>query len=118
METCIFIPDSGDVKFADLILDDKKHGETRKRIVHLPIGKWIGIARNKMVIGEVVFGTPVVIDRSSSLYGDACIAGTKYDIGDGETKLYYPIMERRDMRHDPKPVLRFGALYGKYEKGE
>ena len=114
METCIFIPDSGNVSFTDLILDYKKHGETRKRTVHLPVGKWIGIAKNKMVVGEVIFGTPVTIDRSSPLYEDACIAGTEYDITGTETKLYYQILQRRDMRHDPKPVLRFSPMYGKY----
>lgn len=114
METCIFIQDSNNVSFIDRILDDIKHGETRKIGVHLPTGKWIGIARNKTVLGEVVLGTPVEIDRSSPLYEDACIAGTEYDVGDGETKWYYPILKKRDMRNDPKPVLRFSPMYGKY----
>ena len=118
METCIFVSDSGNVSFIDLILDGDKHGETRKIGVHLPIGKWIGIAKNKTVLGEVVLGTPVEIDRSSPLYEDACIAGTEYDVGDGETKWYYPILKKRDMRNDPKPVLKFSPIYGKYEKGE
>ena len=118
METCIFIPDSGDVKFIDLILDGKKHWETRKCTVHLPIYKWIGIARNKMVVGEVILGRPLYVDRDTAkyynLYQEAYISGTPYDMGRHDVKLFYPILKARDMRDNPKPVLRNSPMYGKY----
>ena len=114
MKTCIFIPDYGGVSFTDLILDGKKKGETRSLNVHLPIGKWLGIAKNKKVVGEVKFGNPITIDRKSAEYADCFIAETKYDIQKGKTKLYYPILGIRDKRNNPESVVRFGVMYGKY----
>lgn len=113
-DTCIFIPDADGISFTDLILNRVKLGETRKMSVHLPVGKWIGIAKNKMVVGKVLLDRPITIDKDSFQYAHAYISGTRYDIQDGHTKRYYPIIDIVDMRNDPLPVVRFGALYGKY----
>ena len=115
MKTCIFIPDSCGINFAFLILDRLKRGETRKLTVHLPVGKWLGIARNGMVVGEIVLGKPIIISNKSAEYADSFIAGTEYDLRDGETKCYYPILDVVDMRNDPKPYKRYNQTYGGYE---
>lgn len=120
-DTTIFIPDSKangqTVSFTDLILDGEKKGETRGLNVHLPVGRWIGIAKNGQVVGRVILGEPKRITIDSPEYQDAYIEGTDYDIGPGEEKLYYPIVDKVDMRDDPKPVLRRSAGYGVYQTG-
>ena len=121
-DTTLHIPDgmaNGEVvSFTDLILDGKKLGETRGLNVHLPVGRWIGIDKNGQVVGRVILGEPKRITNQSPEYEDAYIKGTKYDLADGEEKLYYPIVDVVDMRNDPKPVLRSSARYGVYQTGE
>lgn len=88
------------VKFADAILDDKKHGETRPKKT-LPRNKWVGINRDGMIIGRVKFGDPIEITRESDEYDDAMIENTDYDIEEGQTKWYYPVIDKQDFRKNP-----------------
>jgi len=97
--------------FIDLILDGKKKGETRthKRLTR----KWVGISDGKKVYGRVRLGDPIEITNKSPEYKDAYIKGTEYDIKDGESKYYYPILEREDFRENPRDIQKHGN-YGKY----
>jgi hypothetical protein len=116
MENNIYIKDghteSGEtVNFIDLILDGKKKGETRN---HKSLTrKWVGMAKDGMVYGRVRFGDPIEITNKSPEYQDAYIAGTEYDLKDGESKYYYPVLEIEDLRDNPRPVTRNGN-YGQY----
>ena len=107
--------DGGTVDFVNLILDGKKKGETRthKNLTR----KWVGIAKDGKVYGRVRFGEPYLIDKNSPEYKDSYIKGTEYDLKDGETKYYYPILETEDFRDNPKPIEKPGN-YGTYSYSE
>lgn len=119
-EINIYIPDGvmkkdgTAVSFIDLILDGEKLGETRGLNTHFPVGRWIGVAKNGQVVGRVKFGPAKEITTSSPEYKAAKIAGTNYDIEPGQKKLYYPIVDKMDLRDSPRPVVRNGN-YGSYQ---
>lgn len=101
------------VDFANAILDGVKKGETR---THKSLTrKWVGIAKDGYVIGRVKLGEPVILRRGTQEYADSLIEGTEYDIKDGQTRYYYPVEEVMDFRHNPRPVLRNGSMYGQYQ---
>jgi hypothetical protein len=117
-ENTIYIPDGYNKKtgktidFANAILDGIKKGETRS---HKSLTrKWVGIAKDGKVIGRVRFGDPQVLRKGTAEYADSLIEGTEYDIADGETKYYYPVVEVMDLRDNPRPILRNGN-YGQYQ---
>lgn len=120
-ELDVHIPDGIDtatgepVDFISLILDGIKKGETRSVGSGLPVGKWVGLAKNGVVYGRVKFGEHITITKDSPEYGDAMIAGTDYDIPDGESKWYYPVVEVMDLRDDPRTEVRRGPKYGSYQ---
>ena len=107
--------DGGTVDFINLILDGKKKGETRthKNLTR----KWVGIAKDGYVYGRVRFGEPYPITNKSPEYEESFIEGTEYDLKDGETKYYYPILEVEDFRNEPKPIEKNGN-YGTYSFSE
>ena len=107
--------DGETVDFINLILDGKKKGETRthKNLTR----KWVGIAKDGYVYGRVRFGEPYLIDKNSPEYKDSYIKGTDYDLKDGKTKYYYPILETEDFRDAPKPIEKPGN-YGTYSYSE
>ena len=117
-ENNIYIPDGHNkvtgetVDFANAILDGIKKGETR---THKSLTrKWVGIAKDGKVIGRVRLGDPIVLRKGTQEYRDSLIEGTEYDIKDGETKYYYPVIEVMDLRDNPRPILRNGN-YGQYQ---
>ena len=103
--------DGETVNFIDLILDGKKKGETRthKNLTR----KWVGIAKDGYVYGMVRLGEPKPINKNSPEYEDSFIEGTDYDLQDNEQKYYYPILETRDFRDNPKPIEKHGN-YGTF----
>lgn len=117
-ELAIYVKDGhkangGTVDFIGAILDGRKKGETRDH-KGLTRKSWVGLSKDGMVYGRVRLGEPYKISNTSPEYRDAMIEGTEYDIADGETKYYYPILEVEDFRDNPRPILQNGN-YGKYE---
>lgn len=115
VETAISVPDGTDangnpVDFIGLMLDRIKKGETRdypsmaKKMISQ--NKWEGLAKNKLVYGRVRFGKPIEITKESPEYKDAMIEGTNFDIKDGGTKWYYPVLEVEDFRDNPIPTIQ------------
>ena len=122
-ETVVYIKDgyndeTGEaVDFINAILDGVKKGETRNHN-SFPYKNWVGLAKGKAdgkVYGRVKFGKPYQITKESPEYQDALIAGTDYDIPEGGSKWYYPVLETEDFRDDPKPF-RHIAQTGKYQR--
>ena len=122
-ETVVYIKDgyndeTGEaVDFINAILDGVKKGETRNHN-SFPYKNWVGLAKGKAdgkVYGRVKFGKPYQITKESPEYQDALIAGTDYDIPEGGSKWYYPVLEIEDFRDDPKPF-RPIAQTGKYQR--
>ena len=116
-ENAIYIKDghkeNGEtVDFINEILDGRKKGETRTH-KNLTRSQWVGLSKNGMVYGRVRFGDPIVLEKGTQEYADSLIEGTEYDIKDGETKYYYPILEMEDFRDNPRPITRNGN-YGQY----
>lgn len=117
MENTIYIKDGHTkdgkvVDFANAILDGVKKGETRthKNLTR----KWVGIAKDGMVIGRVKLGDPIVLRKGTEEYRNSLIEGTEYDIEDGQTKYYYPVEKVMDLRNNPRPIIRNGN-YGQYQ---
>ena len=100
------------VDFINLMLDGIKKGETRTH-KNLSRKQWLGLAKDGQVYGRVRFGEPFEITKDSPEYADAMIAGTEYDLKDGESKYYYPIVEMEDFRDNPKKIVRPGN-YAQY----
>ena len=102
------------VKFADAILDGDKRGETRPKKT-LPRNKWVGINRDGEIIGRVKFGDPIEITKESAEYNDAMIKNTDYDMEDGQTKWYYPIIDKQDFRKNPIKSEFYSQALRQYE---
>ncbi|MBP5741777.1 MAG: hypothetical protein J6W59_08505, partial [Bacteroidales bacterium] len=118
IETATYILDGRNIEtgetvdFISGILDGRKKGETR---THNRLSrKWLGMAKNGLVYGRVRFGQPYEITKDSPEYKDAMIEGTNYDIKDGGSKWYYPVLEKEDFRDNPRPITRNGN-YGLYQ---
>jgi len=94
------------INFVDAIINGDKHGETRFT-KSLPTNKWVGLSRDgKTVIARVKFGNPIEINNQSDEYKDALIEGVEnYDLEDGQTKWYYPILEVQDLRNDSREII-------------
>ena len=100
------------VDFVNAILDGVKKGETRS---HKSLQRgWVGIAKDGIVYGRVKLGDPIVLKKGTKEYRDSLIKDTEFDIKDGETKYYYPILEVMDLRDNPRPITRNGN-YGQYQ---
>ena len=106
--------DNGEtINFIDAILDGQKKGETR---THKSMTRnWVGLGKDGQVYGRARFGEPQVLEKGTQEYRDSMIEGTEYDLKDGETKYYYPVLETEDFRDNPKPITRNGN-YGQYNR--